>query len=168
MKLQQHSIRGLTPAARQVSAGPGTGGTTNTSARRRRKGTIPRSKPSNRSTRPWRTTHSDALHKAGRRAEVRFREVEQMQVESQPAYPLLYSLRGFQYCDLLLADPERAAWQRLMASGGRQPTDRLPRTTGSLALGADEVESVGLHPPLAEEFLATCRDVFQRAAQTLK
>ena len=55
---------------------------------------------------------ADALHQAGRRAEaeMRFREAEQMQAERQPAYPLLYSLRGFRYCDLLLAAPERAAW----------------------------------------------------------
>lgn len=60
-----------------------------------------------------RTTHADALHQAGRRAEAlkRFREAEQMQQEDQPDYPLLYSLRGFQYADLLLAAPERAAWQ---------------------------------------------------------
>ena len=60
-----------------------------------------------------RWTHADALHQAGRRAEAetRFREVEQMQAKDQPEYPLLYALRGFQYCDLLLAAPERAAWQ---------------------------------------------------------
>lgn len=60
-----------------------------------------------------RTAHADALHQAGRRAEALkgFREAEQMQQEDQPGYPLLYSLRGFQYADLLLAVPERAAWQ---------------------------------------------------------
>ena len=60
-----------------------------------------------------RTTHADALHQAGRRAEAeaRFREAEQMQAERQPEYPLLYSLQGFRYCDLLLPEAERAAWQ---------------------------------------------------------
>ncbi len=59
----------------------------------------------------FRTTHADALHQAGRRdeAEARFREAEQMQAEMQPDYPLLFSLRGFQYCDLLLAKAEREA-----------------------------------------------------------
>ncbi|MDQ3580800.1 MAG: ATP-binding protein, partial [Pseudomonadota bacterium] len=59
-----------------------------------------------------RTTHADALHQAGCRAEAeaRFREAEEMQVESQPNYPLLSSLQGFQYCDLLLTEAERAAW----------------------------------------------------------
>jgi tetratricopeptide (TPR) repeat protein len=58
-----------------------------------------------------RATHADALHQVGRRAEAeaRFREAEQMQAEDQPQYPLLYSLRGFQYCDLLLAEAEREA-----------------------------------------------------------
>jgi tetratricopeptide (TPR) repeat protein len=55
---------------------------------------------------------ADALGQAGRRAEAeaRYREAEQMQVERQPEFPLLYSLQGFQYCDLLLAVSERAAW----------------------------------------------------------
>ena len=56
-------------------------------------------------------THADALHQAGRRAEAeaRFREAEQMQAERQPDYPLLYSARGFKYCDLLLTEGEREA-----------------------------------------------------------
>ncbi|MEO8382801.1 MAG: hypothetical protein ABI779_24295, partial [Acidobacteriota bacterium] len=58
-----------------------------------------------------RATHADALHQAGRRdeAESGFREAEQMQAEMQPTHPLLYSLRGFQYCDLLLSEAEREA-----------------------------------------------------------
>ena len=50
-------------------------------------------------------------------AETRFRDAEQMQKDDQPDYPLLYSLRGFRYCDLLLAAPERAAWRK--NEGGR-------------------------------------------------
>ncbi len=63
-----------------------------------------------------RTTHADALHQAGRRAEAetRFREAEQMQAEDQPDYPLLYSARGFKYCDLLLTAPEGAAWRAVL------------------------------------------------------
>ena len=69
-----------------------------------------------------RTTHADALHQAGRRseAEARFREAEQMQAERQPAYPLLYSLQGFRYCDLLLAAPERAAWEAHTKARGHE------------------------------------------------
>jgi hypothetical protein len=58
-----------------------------------------------------RTAHADALHQAGRWAvaETRFLHAEKMQAERQPQYPLLYSLQGFQYCDLLLAEAERGA-----------------------------------------------------------
>ena len=64
-----------------------------------------------------RTTLADALHQQGQRepALERFREAESMQVQRQPDYPLLYSLPGFRYCDLLLAPAERAAWQRQLA-----------------------------------------------------
>jgi len=49
-------------------------------------------------------------------AETRFREAEHRQAEREPAYPLLYSLPGFRYCDLLPAAPERAAWQICLES----------------------------------------------------
>jgi len=90
-----------------------------------------------------RTTHADALHQAGRRAEAetRFREAEQMQAEGQPDYPLLYSVWGFRYCGLLLAAPERAAWQEM-----------LKLKAQNLAL---------------EISIESCRAVSQRAAQTL-
>jgi tetratricopeptide (TPR) repeat protein len=90
-----------------------------------------------------RTAHADALHQAGRRveAEARFREAEKMQAKHQPEYPLLYSLRGFQYCDLLLTEAERAAWQHYLSLNSQPST---------------------LNP------LESCRAVEQRAAQTLK
>ncbi len=89
-----------------------------------------------------RTTHADALHQAGGRAsaEARFREAEQMQAESQPAYPLLSSVQGTQYCDLLLAAPERVAWRRTLDSS---------------------------FIPHLSPLLSSCRAVYQRAAQTL-
>ncbi len=82
-----------------------------------------------------RTTHADALHQAGRRAEAetRFREAEQMQAERQPDYPLLYSLWGFRYCDLLLAHAERAAWQQIQKAEVRSQKSESVRAL-------DEVE----------------------------
>ncbi len=73
-----------------------------------------------------RTTQADALHQAGRHpdAEARFVEAEAVQAEQQPQYPLLYSLRGFQYCDLLLGDAERAA-SRLLIGTGNDPSATL-------------------------------------------
>jgi tetratricopeptide (TPR) repeat protein len=52
-----------------------------------------------------RTALADALHQAGRtdEAAARFHEAEEMQRAQQPKYPLLYSARGYRYCDLLLA-----------------------------------------------------------------
>jgi tetratricopeptide (TPR) repeat protein len=87
-----------------------------------------------------RTTHADALHQSGRwsEAETRFREAEQMQANDQLDYQLLYSARGFRYCDLLLAAPERAAWAK---DEGRRTKDEL---------------------------LNACRAVSQRASQTLE
>jgi nucleoside phosphorylase/tetratricopeptide (TPR) repeat protein len=51
-----------------------------------------------------RTTLAAALHAAGLREEAaaQFEEAEWMQKKRQPANPRLYSLPGFQYCDLLL------------------------------------------------------------------
>jgi hypothetical protein len=89
------------------------------------------------------TTYADAQHQAGRRAEAetRFREAEQMLKEMQPDYPLLYSVQGFQYCDLLLAVPERAAWQQILSLNSQRSTRNLTESW---------------------------RVVSQRAAQTLK
>jgi len=88
--------------------------------------------------------HANALHQAGRRpeAQTRFREAEQMQQEMQPHYPLLYSLGSFLYCDLLLAAPERAAWQTIL--------------------------SINSQPSTINSAVSDCRSVSQRAAQTLK
>jgi hypothetical protein len=99
-----------------------------------------------------RTALADALHQAGRRAEAlaRFREAEAMQAEDQPNYPLLYSLRGFQYCDLLLADAERAAWRVVMGASSR----------------LDDAGSPGSQR--ADDGLpAACRSVKEQASQTL-
>ncbi|MCP4696518.1 MAG: ATP-binding protein [Gammaproteobacteria bacterium] len=51
-----------------------------------------------------RTTLADALHQAGEavESETLFRGAEAMQKQRQPDNPFLYSLRGFQFCDLLL------------------------------------------------------------------
>ncbi|MDV6347051.1 TIR domain-containing protein [Nitrosomonas sp. Is35] len=74
-----------------------------------------------------RTTHADALHQAGCRAEAetRFHKAEQMQQERQPNYPLLYSLSGFRYCDLLLAAPEHSAWQTTCSGGLKPPQESI-------------------------------------------
>ena len=65
-----------------------------------------------------RTVLANALHQAGHllEAEAAFREAEEMQKEWQPQLPLLYSLRGFQYCDLLLG---QGKYQEVQDRAGR-------------------------------------------------
>lgn len=55
-----------------------------------------------------RSTHADALLLSGEldAALALFEQAEQIQQQDQPEYPRLYSLRGFQYCDLLLTQGE--------------------------------------------------------------
>ena len=64
-----------------------------------------------------RTTLADALHQRGEgaAAEKLFQEAETIQAEWQPTFPLLSSLRGFQYCDLLLSQGQPEAVQRRAA-----------------------------------------------------
>jgi hypothetical protein len=90
-----------------------------------------------------RCTFADALHQMERRpeAEAQFREAEELHAEGQPETPRLYSIRGFRYCDLLLAEAERAAWHRIQES---------------------EVRS------RESELVNACRAVSERAAKTLK
>jgi hypothetical protein len=90
-----------------------------------------------------RADHADALHQAGRRdeAEARFCEAEVMQAGNQPQYPLMYSVRGFLYCDLLLAAAECAAWRRMLNSS---------------------------HIHQSSSSLESCRTVSERAARTLQ
>jgi tetratricopeptide (TPR) repeat protein len=53
-----------------------------------------------------RAAEADALHASGRSTEAQgvFRYAEERQKELQSKIPLLYSLQGYQYCDLLLAN----------------------------------------------------------------
>lgn len=117
-----------------------------------------------------RTTHADALHQAGRRAEAetRFREAEQMQQERQPAYSLLYSVRGFKYCDLLLAAPERAAWQICLGSAGVPPAAFGVSPKASAAQDQSAGTPTGSDRDGRAPLIESCRAVSQRAAQTLK
>jgi tetratricopeptide (TPR) repeat protein len=65
-----------------------------------------------------RTRYGDALHAAGQRKEAAnlFADAERRQIDRQPHYPLLYSLQGYLYCDLLLADGD---WAKVRDRGVR-------------------------------------------------
>jgi tetratricopeptide (TPR) repeat protein len=129
-----------------------------------------------------RTTHADTLYQAGRRveAETRFREAEQMQAERQPEFPLLYSIPGFRYCDLLLAAPERVAWQRTLDGGGlspRFPSDLSPSKTLAHPKVHEPVERYDFGLPTSRQSVKradesphskTLREIRERASQTIQ
>ena len=85
-----------------------------------------------------RTTLGDALHQAGRLDEsfAHFEEAESLQAEEQPTYPLLYSLRGFRYCDALLAEVESAAWE-VTAARLRPARDVMDQRVNSFTRSAE-------------------------------
>jgi tetratricopeptide (TPR) repeat protein len=92
----------------------------------------------------WRTTHADALHAAGEfaKAEGLFIDAERRQREREPEYPLLYSLQGYRYCDLLLSQGRAAeARQRAAQTSqwARQYLGLLSIAVNSLALGRAHV-----------------------------
>lgn len=76
-----------------------------------------------------RTTLANVLHQVGRlsEAEVAFRAAEEMQKEHQPTFPLLYSMQGYTYCDLLLSqgDYEDVLRRVTKLFEWRQPEDSL-------------------------------------------
>jgi len=66
-----------------------------------------------------RTIVADALHHfggnesaEGEEARILFEQAEAMQKEYEPEVPLLYSLQGFRYCELMLASLLRETWLR--------------------------------------------------------
>ena len=102
-----------------------------------------------------------------------------MQQEVQPNYPLLYSQRGFLYCELLLAAPERAPWQLLLECGDLSPlsagdlspskSDARPQVREPLKRGsAGPTSRPGAESGDESPHSKALRTVSQRAAQTLK
>jgi tetratricopeptide (TPR) repeat protein len=87
-----------------------------------------------------RTTLADALHQAGSQSEAEslFREAEEMQKDWQSGYPFLYSLRGFQYCDLLLS---QGKYQEVL-SRAEQTIEIAKRNNWLLTIALDHL-SIG-------------------------
>lgn len=79
-----------------------------------------------------RAAAANAMHQAGQRANAGalFTEAEAMQRDRQPLFELLYSLRGFQYCDWLLAPTDQAAWRKVL---NLQSLDPAPQRVEELA-----------------------------------
>ncbi len=109
-----------------------------------------------------RTTVGDVLHQMGRRDEAinLFQEAEALHAKTMPAQPLLRSLGGMQYSEVLLGKPERAAWNKFLmrAVAGRR---RSP-SAGNLA----EAESSRYTPEGVYD--RWCRSIEDAATQTLQ
>ena len=126
-----------------------------------------------------RTTLADALHHSGelQEAEDTFREAEEMQKERQPEYPLLYSLPGSRYYDLLLdqgkyqevqnragqmLELRKESWYSLLSialdylSLGRAHLLQAQEETGDFTYSAKELDQAvdGLRQAGAQEFIA--------------
>jgi hypothetical protein len=91
-----------------------------------------------------RTTHAEALHQGGMGAEARYIEAESMQVERQPEYPLLTSIGGFRYSDLLLCDAERVAWRRIAGDGTSGTSQTLKEAFGAVAERANKTIKIAI------------------------
>jgi len=124
-----------------------------------------------------RTVTAAALHQAGEREEAGalFAEAERMQAERQPQFPLLYSLAGFQYADLLLAPAERAAWQKMFRSAAvserpaaaTSPGQQVQKTS-TRASASDPAAGGPANTSALQSPLAACAGAERRATQTLE
>lgn len=132
----------------------------------------------------WRTTLADAQHQQGQREAARqgFLAAEAKHTEFQPQYPLLYSLLGFEYCDMLLAPAERAVWRTMgehplseanefaptqgeaVAPPSTTPPAVARRSAASPGMGAECAEKVAESRtrPAASSGLQVCAEVAQR------
>jgi tetratricopeptide (TPR) repeat protein len=96
-----------------------------------------------------RTTLADALHQSGDLAEAArlFEEAERMQVAREPAYPILYSLQGYRYCDLLLARGQNAEVLRR----AMQTLSWQQKQNWLLDIALDHLSLGRAHPPGSTE-----------------
>jgi tetratricopeptide (TPR) repeat protein len=109
-----------------------------------------------------RTTFADALHAAGRReaAARAFADAERRQKKIQPEYPMLYSLQGYRYCDLLLADGDHTAARDRATQNvkwARQQNWLLDIALDTLTLGR-ALLGLALAPASAHQTSASMRD----------
>jgi hypothetical protein len=124
------------------------------------------------------TRHGAALHAGGRSDEAHalFADAERRQQELQPECPLLYSLRGYQYCELLLDRGEWAAVSERAAQTLRWVTPQrwlLDIALDELSLGRAAVGLAlsgrgALDPADAGRAVNAARDNLDRAAASLR
>jgi tetratricopeptide (TPR) repeat protein len=123
------------------------------------------------------TTLADALHQAGQKieAEQLFTDAEAMQRERQPKYRFLYSLRGYQYCDLLL---DLRKWVEVLERAeeglkiSTEYNDLLSIAIDQLSIAranvaASQSEDSTAHRAAAEQFFSTAVEGLRHRADHL-
>lgn len=111
------------------------------------------------------TQLADALHQSGDSAEALrlFREAEQIQAEREPQYPILYSLQGYGYCELLLFQGETAEVIRRTS----QTLLWVEKRKWLLSIGHDHLSLGRAHPagsPESTHHLEEAVDYIRRSA----
>ena len=117
----------------------------------------------------FRTTHANALHQYGDQdaALELFQAAEELQQQWQPQYPQLYSLQGFQYCDLLLEikknDEVLQRAQQSLESVTKMGMDLLSAALDHLSLGRAHLHQQQLEP--AQQHLYQAVDGLRAASR---
>lgn len=123
-----------------------------------------------------RTTAADALYQQGERDEAceLFTVAEEMQQGWQPQFPLLYSVQGFQYVDLILSPAERAAWQWLSDRQGAScqyigtNETSTPEEPAASALPLTSKPVANAVQLINKPAIDACHEATRRAKQTLE
>ena len=113
-----------------------------------------------------RTILADALHQSGTLTESSrlFQEAERLQTQSQAEYQMLYSVRGYQYCDLLLAQGQTVEVLRRASQTLAIAIEQF----GPLDIGLDHLSLGRAYPagsPEAANHLNQAVDSLRRAGQ---
>lgn len=121
-----------------------------------------------------RTKLADARHQAGQWSEAaaEFCAAEALQQERQPQYPMLYSLQGFRYCDLLLSQKQFQEVQLYAAQTLQWEGERLlDIALDQLALGRAHLgltRQTGTANEMFVQHLAQAADWLYRAVDGLR
>ena len=113
-----------------------------------------------------RSTLADAHHQSGTLTESSrlFQEAERLQTQSQAEYQMLYSVRGYQYCDLLLAQGQTVEVLRRASQTLAIAIEQF----GPLDIGLDHLSLGRAYPagsPEAANHLNQAVDSLRRAGQ---
>ena len=116
-----------------------------------------------------RTNYAHALHQSGRFGESYqyFTEAEAIQAKETPGRPLLCSLYGAWYCDLLLAQAERAAWKSFLGVGAAHLVQECFATCESVSARAIQMLNSSRNRSLLDVALARLVLVRARLAQAM-